>query len=89
VAEGRYEEGLEWAQRSLAVSANYTPTYWMLAAGNAHLGRLEEARHHARELLRLNPDLTITRLRKGQHSREMRRVEVVFDGLRIAGIPEQ
>jgi len=89
MAEGRYEEALEWAQRSLAVSSNYTPTYWMLAAGNAHLGRLEEARDYARELLGLNPDLTIARLRVGQHARDSRRVEVLFDGLRLAGIPEQ
>ena len=89
MAEGRYEEAIEWAQRSLAVSPHYTPTYWMLAAGNAHLGRLEEARDYARELLRLNPDLTITRLRIGQHARDSRRVEVLFDGIRLAGIPEQ
>lgn len=88
MAQGQYEEALEWAQRSLAVSSNYTPAYWMLAAGNAHLGRLDEARNHARELLSLNPDLTITRLRKGLHARDMQRVEILFDGIRIAGIPE-
>ncbi len=88
MAEGRFEEALEWAQRSLAVSSYYTPTYWMLAAGNAHLRRLDEARHYARELLRLNPDLTIARLRLGQHARDMRRVEIVFEGLRLAGFPE-
>jgi adenylate cyclase len=89
MAEGRYEEALEWAQRSLAVSPNYTPTYWMLAAGNAHLGRLKEAREHAGELLSLNPDLTITKLRIGQQARDNRRVEVLFDGMRLAGISEQ
>ncbi len=89
MANGRYEEALEWAQRSLAVSSNYTPSYWMLAAGNAHLGRLGEAQQHAGELLKLNPDLTIARLRNALHARDMKRVEIVFDGMRMAGIPER
>ena len=88
MAEGAYEEALEWAKRSLAVSPHYTPTLWMLIAGNAHLGRMEEAHHYVAELQRLNPGLTISRLRLGQRARDMRRVEVLFEGLRLAGMPE-
>ena len=88
MAEAAFEEALQWAERSLAVSPHYTPTYWMLVAGNAHLGRVDEARSFLRDLLEINPALTVSRLRLGQHARDMRRVEVIFDGLRLAGMPE-
>lgn len=88
LAEGRYDEAIQWAQRSLAVSSHYTPTYWMLAAASAHIGLLAQAQDYARKLLKLNPELTITGLRVGQHARDMRRVDVLFDGMRLAGIPE-
>jgi Flp pilus assembly protein TadD len=88
LAEGRFEESIDWAKRSLAASPHYTPTWWMLAAANAHLGRLEEARRGAAELLRLNPPLTVAGLKFGQHARDPRRVEVIFEGLRLAGFPE-
>jgi len=89
MAEGRFGEAVEWAKRSLAVSPHYHPTYWMLIAGNAHLGRLEEARHYLDGLLRLTATVTISQLRLGQHARDMQRVEVLFDGMRLAGMPER
>lgn len=60
----------------------------MLVAANAHLDRLDEARRYLSELQRINPTLTITKLRLGQHARDPWRVEVLFQGLRLAGLPE-
>ena len=37
---GNYAEALDWAMRSLAVNQNFPPTYWMLIAANAQLGRI-------------------------------------------------
>ena len=88
MAEKQFGEAIEWAQRSLSGSAYYTPTYWMLVAGHAHLKQLDEARRHLDELLKLDPDLTISKLRLGQHARDPWRVEVLFEGLRLAGLPE-
>lgn len=88
MAEKQFSEALEWAERSLTGSPSYTPTYWMLVASNAHLGRFDDARLYLNELLKLDPLLTIARLRLGQHARDPWRVEVVFDGLRLAGLSE-
>ena len=40
---GNYAEALVWAARSLASNPNFDPTYWVLIAANAHLGRMDEA----------------------------------------------
>jgi TolB-like protein/Tfp pilus assembly protein PilF len=88
MCERDFEAAIEWALRSLAVSPYYTPTFWMLVAANAHLGRLDEARRHLAELLQINPTLTISRLRLAQRARDPWRVEVLFEGLRRAGMRE-
>jgi TolB-like protein len=88
MCERNFEEAIAWAVRSLAVSPHYTPTYWMLAAAHAQLNRLDEARRYLAELVRINPTLSISKLRLGQHARDPWRVEVVFQGLRLAGLPE-
>ncbi len=88
MCERNFDEAIEWALRSLAVSPHYTPTYWMLVAANAHLDRLDEARRYLDELLRINPGFTIATMRLGQHARDPWRVDVLFQGLRLAGLPE-
>jgi TolB-like protein/DNA-binding winged helix-turn-helix (wHTH) protein len=88
LAEGDFEQALTWAKRSLAASSHYGPTYWMLIAGNAHLGRMDEARHYTEDLRRIVPGITLSRLRRGHHARDPRRVEVLFDGMARAGLPE-
>ena len=40
---GDYPEALVWAGRSLALNLTFDPTFWMLVAANAHLGRMDEA----------------------------------------------
>ena len=40
---GDYAEAIVWATRSLVVNPSFDPTYWMLIAANAHLGRMDEA----------------------------------------------
>jgi tetratricopeptide (TPR) repeat protein len=37
---GDYHEALVWAARALTLSPNNHPTYWILIAANAHLGRM-------------------------------------------------
>lgn len=86
MCEADFEGAIDWARRSLAVSPVYTPTFWMLVAGNAHLGRLKEAQRHLAELMQIDPLLTIAKLRLGQHARDSRRVEVVLEGLLMAGM---
>jgi hypothetical protein len=74
--------------RSLAVSARFDPTYWMLVAANAHLGRMDEARRFLADLRALAPEATIASIRAGQPAHDPRRIEAILDGLRLGGLPE-
>ncbi len=84
---GEYEAALGWAEKSLAVSARFDATYWMLIAANAHLGRLDTARYHLAELLRRVPNETVARIRAGQPDYDPARIAAIIEGLQIAGMP--
>jgi TolB-like protein len=85
---GNHAEARDWATRSLAANPAYDPTFWMLIAANAHLGRMDEARRHLAEFRRLAPDVTVASIRAGQCARDPGRIEPILDGLRRAGLPE-
>ena len=61
-----------------------------LAANLAQLGRLDEARAEAAEVLRIDPKYTIdgTQMRLAHYKRP-EDAEHLFDGLRKAGLPER
>ena len=61
----------------------------MLIAANAHLGRMDEARHFLATLLELSPGVTIARIRAGQPAKDPGRIEPIIQGLRLAGLPEK
>jgi adenylate cyclase len=88
MALGNYEEALNMAERSLAVNANFNPTYWMLIASNALLGRMTEARRFLQEFRRIAPDVTIASIKAGQPDKYSDRMAAVLDGLRLAGLEE-
>ena len=88
MAEGRYEEALDWATRSLAMNSGYDPTYWMLIAANAYLGRMTEARKHLGSLQQISPGVSLELIRRGQHAIDPHRIEVLIEGMRLAGMCE-
>jgi adenylate cyclase len=88
MAEGRYEAALDWAMRSLAINPHYDPTHWMLIAANAYLGRQEEARRHVAGYLAIAPHASLSRIKQGQHPRDPHRIDVLIDGMRLAGLQE-
>jgi tetratricopeptide (TPR) repeat protein len=88
MAMGRYEDAVDWAERALVLNRNWSATYWMLVAGNAQLGRLEEARRYLAQFLEVTPETTIAAIRAGQPAKIPGRIEPILDGLRLAGLPE-
>jgi len=82
-----YEAALAWGARSLALNAQFDPTYWMLIAANAYLGRMGEARRFLEDLARIAPGVTVSRIRAGQPAKYPARIEPVLEGLRLAGMP--
>ena len=88
ILHGNNAEALNYATRSLAINDSFDPTYWMLAAANAHLGRIGPARDWVKTVLRLAPGVTISRIVAAQPARFPDRFAAIAEGLRLAGLPE-
>ena len=86
--EERFDEAASWGQKSLAQNRRYALATWILAASLAKQGQRDKAAEAMREALKLEPQLTISKLR----ARSMYINESVWnkyaDGLRLAGLPE-
>jgi adenylate cyclase len=87
VAE-RYEEAVSWAQRSLQNRGDYSLGLATLAASLSHLGRLDQAQGTVQELLRSNPEFSLTGVRLFLPAADPDFVERYLDGLRKAGLKE-
>ena len=88
---GGDEEAVGWLKRSIDMFRNAPNAYFYLAAALAHLGRRDEAEAAVASGLGVNPAYTITRFREssfGDEPRFLRQRERVYDGLRMAGVPE-
>ena len=87
---GRYAEALPLVRESISRSPNYRGAHLIAAATYAHLGQMEEARHEAKEVLRLEPLHTIEgtakRIMVFKHRHDAERF---FYALRKAGLPER
>jgi adenylate cyclase len=85
---GRYAESLEAERTATDRMPNYRPAFVWRAAAAGQLGRTEEARAAATQVLRLDPAFTIggwlqlLRLAREQDSQRL------AEGLRKAGLPE-
>ncbi len=89
---GRYDEAIEiWKQfleRSLR--GEYPPIYAheRLVINYARLDRMEEARAHAAEILKIKPDYTVEFYRKTTPYKDQAYLESLVDLLRKAGLPD-
>jgi tetratricopeptide (TPR) repeat protein len=89
--QGANAEALVWLRRSLEANRNYPVGHFYLAAVLAHVGELDEARAIAQSGLALNPSFSIRRFRTStpsSHPVYLAGRERVYEGLRMAGVPE-
>jgi TolB-like protein len=89
---GHDEAALSWLNRSIELNPNIPVTRFCLTATLAHLDRIEEAREAARACLELNPSFTIARFRSQTNSDNpiyLAGRERMYEGLRLAGVPEE
>jgi TolB-like protein/class 3 adenylate cyclase len=87
---GRYEEALEWADRSLHEQPHFSPSLRVKVVSLAQLGRIEEARHWLRNLLELQPGLTIAWYRRyGARFLPPETLAVCVEGFHKAGLAEE
>jgi TolB-like protein/tetratricopeptide (TPR) repeat protein len=86
---GRYEEAIEWADRSLREQPRYIGAISAKGASCAHLGRIEEARDCLRRRLEIQPGLTIAKYKADAAMFFPPELLAVYvEGLRKAGLPE-
>jgi TolB-like protein len=89
---GRDEEAVVWLSRSIELRPTAPPAHFYLAAALTRLGRVEEAREAARTGLELNPSFTIARLKSlalSDNPVYLAGRERVYEGMRMAGVPEE
>jgi TolB-like protein/Tfp pilus assembly protein PilF len=85
---GRLEEAVACYRESLKRETGYLAAYVNLASALGELGRQEEAREAAREVLRQEPQFSISAYAKGLSYRNPADLERIVEGLRQAGLPQ-
>jgi adenylate cyclase len=89
LAAGRYEEAIEWADRSSREFPRYESSTRYKLIALAHLGRIEEARECLVRELELHPGLTITGVKAVYAKAFAPELLATFvEGYRKAGLPE-
>ncbi|MBR0849750.1 winged helix-turn-helix domain-containing protein [Bradyrhizobium diazoefficiens] len=84
-------EAVAWLRRSIEANRNHPIPHCFLAAALALLGSLDAARAAAQAGLVLNPTFTLRRFRAraaSDHPAYLAGRERVYEGLRMAGVPE-
>ena len=88
----RDEEAVASLNRSIELNPNNPIVHFCLAAALAHLGHLGEAREAARAGLELDPSFSSARLRRSMTFSDnpvfLARRERLYEGLRMAGVPD-
>jgi TolB-like protein len=88
LGEEHFEEGGEWARKALAQNPRYTVAMRLLAANFAHLGQTDVPAGAVADMLRVEPDLTIRKLRRRLMFMHDKLWERLSRGLRLAGLPD-
>jgi adenylate cyclase len=90
MAEGRYEEALNWADQTLRKEPGFSSALIVKAIVCAHLDRLEEPREAARQLIEAQPWHSVAGIRASySRFRSSEMVAIYVEGLRKAGVPEE
>jgi len=85
----RYEESVAAAETALSHNPRYAFALRFLAAGLVMLGRRERAREVAQLILKVEPGVTLARLRaRHPDNVDQQTVNIYWDALGVAGIPE-
>jgi tetratricopeptide (TPR) repeat protein len=88
LAAGRYEEAVATGKRGIARTPNHPYPRFIQAAAFAALGRMDEARAEAEELLRIKPDFTVSAWKPTQPFKDKAIVDRWGELLVSAGLPE-
>jgi adenylate cyclase len=84
----KYEEALPPFREMVLRAPNFRNGRLQLAATYAHLGQARQARQQVEELLRIEPDCSLTKLSRHRYFQSAEDGANMLDGLRKAGVPE-
>ncbi len=88
---GEEERAIEEAQKGIDANRKHGNNYAVMAAANANLGRLDMAKAALKELLRVQPGITVSRYLRRVAADDpvaIKTYERMTEGLRKAGLPE-
>jgi adenylate cyclase len=83
---GRYDDAIEVYKKVLKRSPNHMPAQINLTAAYSALGRDEEARYQAEEVLKLDPSFSLERLAETLPIKDKAQLERFIADLRKAGL---
>jgi TolB-like protein/class 3 adenylate cyclase len=91
---GDCEQAVLWCRRAIEANRNYPEAHFHLASALARLGRLDEACSAVNAGLALNSSFTVSRARMNwtamsDDPTHPQQLAPIFEGLRMAGLPEQ
>jgi len=87
----RFDEAIDWLSRSFEINQNHPLPNFYHAVALAYLDRIDEARSAVRTGLSLDSKFTIARFRTGASSTDsayLAQREMIYEGMRRAGVPE-
>jgi hypothetical protein len=79
---------LGWAERAVEQNDQYLPSWRAFAAAAGHLGIESKGRAAVQRILAIAPGHTVSALRDTLKFSAPAKLEVYFDSLRRAGLPE-
>jgi len=88
IVDARYEEAIAWAEKALAQNRRFGVALRILAVGLVNIGKLDRAREIVAEARRVEPDLTVSVMRRRLPPNREAVVDLYCDSLRKAGLPE-
>jgi TolB-like protein/class 3 adenylate cyclase/Tfp pilus assembly protein PilF len=88
-AHGDYAEAMKWARMSASENPTYTANHRIMIADLAALGRIEEARKVATDMMKLEPDFRISAYERTRQPFQHPQIKARYmEHLRLAGLPE-
>lgn len=85
---GTYEESVFWGMKTMAAAPRFTANMRPLIASLSALGRMDEARAVAEELIKQDPDFSVSRFTEWYPLKEKSQRKVLAHRLLRAGLPE-
>jgi tetratricopeptide (TPR) repeat protein len=88
IIDAKYEDAIAWAEKALAQNRRFGVALRILAVGLVNVGKLERAREIVAEARRVEPELSVSALRRRLPLDQASVVDIYCESLRKAGLPD-